>query len=90
LSQTTSAEIPSTRGAIVKYSSDWRAAWKLSDRSFRNWRAAGIIPEPDGNVLGRDIWTPETFAKTNAELLAGKHSRVRRPPHLMPKTASAA
>jgi hypothetical protein len=70
--------------ALVKYSSDWRDAWQLSERSFRNWRTAGIIPKPDGNILGRDFWTPAIFAKTNAELLSGKHSRVRRPPHLMP------
>jgi hypothetical protein len=76
--------------AIVKYSSDWRAAWKLSDRAFRNWLAGGIIPKADGNILGRDFWTPETFAKTNAELLAGKHSRVRRPPHLMSVSAPTA
>ena len=90
MSHSNPAENSQPDSAIVKYSSDWRAAWNLSERSFRNWRSAGIIPDPDGNVLGRDIWMPETFTKTNAELLSGKHSRIRRPPHLMPKAASAA
>jgi hypothetical protein len=84
--QSSSGENSQPGNALVKYSSDWRAAWNLSERAFRNWRSAGIIPDPDGNVLGRDIWKPETFAKTNAELLlSGKHSRIRKPPHLRPK-----
>jgi hypothetical protein len=36
-------EIANPERAIVKYSSDWRAAWKIRERSFRNWRSAGII-----------------------------------------------
>jgi hypothetical protein len=68
--------------AIVKYSSDFRAAFKLSERSFRNWRTAKIIPEPDGNILGRDFWLATTYERTETEILSGQHARVRRPSHL--------
>jgi len=66
----------------VKYASDFRAAFDVSERTFRNWRAAKIIPEPDGNILGRDFWLPATYEQTQNELLSGRHARLRRPPRL--------
>jgi hypothetical protein len=66
----------------VVWAADVRGAFKISERTLRNWRLANIIPKPDGNILGRDFWRPETYEKMKADVLSGKHSQVRRLPHL--------
>lgn len=72
----------------VIWASDFRRIFKISERTLRNWRQAKIVPDPDGNILGRDFWLPKTFEKMRAEILSGKHSQVRRPPHLQPAKPS--
>jgi hypothetical protein len=51
-------------------------------RSRRNYRARGILPAPDANLLGRDLWRLSTYRRFKADLLAGKFAMVKRPPHL--------
>jgi hypothetical protein len=80
----------SLKADAVLWAADFRRAFKISERTFRNWRLAKIVPRADGNVLGRDFWLPETYEKMRAEILSGKHSRARRPPHLMPGIPPAA
>lgn len=58
----------------------------IGSRSRRNYRAKGILPPPDANLLGRDLWRLSSYRKFKADLLAGKFSLVRRPPHLGDKT----
>jgi hypothetical protein len=66
----------------VIWRSDFRRAFRIGERAFRNWMATKVVPAPDGNILGRDFWLPETYERAKAEILSGKHSRVRRPPHI--------
>jgi hypothetical protein len=54
----------------------------ITPRTRRNYLARGILPAPDANLLGRDLWRASSYAKFKADLLAGKFSLKRRPPHL--------
>jgi hypothetical protein len=54
----------------------------IKSRSRRNYRAKGILPPPDTNLLGRDLWRVSTYRKFKADLLAGRFAMLRRPPHL--------
>ena len=54
----------------------------IVSRTRRNYRAKGILPAPDANLLGRDVWRLSTYRKFKADLLAGKFALLRRPPHL--------
>lgn len=54
----------------------------IGRRTRRNYRAKGILPPPDANLLGRDIWRLSTYRKFKADLLAGKFAMRKRPPHL--------
>ena len=42
----------------------WAARCGVSRRTFLNWRAAGIIPEPDVNLPGQLRWTVALVEKT--------------------------
>jgi hypothetical protein len=54
----------------------------IGSRTRRSYRVKGIIPPPDANLLGRDVWRLGTYRKFKADLLAGKFALLRRPPHL--------
>jgi hypothetical protein len=54
----------------------------IGSRTRRTYRAKGILPAPDANLLGRDVWRLGTYRRFKADLLAGKFAMVRRPPHL--------
>ncbi|HUX73798.1 MAG TPA: hypothetical protein VMV25_07920 [Steroidobacteraceae bacterium] len=51
-------------------------------RTRRNYLAKGILPAPDANLLGRDVWKLSTYRQFKADLLAGKFAIAKRPPHL--------
>jgi hypothetical protein len=51
-------------------------------RTCRNYIAKGILPPPDSNLLGRDIWRLSTYRKFKADLLQGKFERAKRNPAL--------
>ncbi|MGA2190540.1 MAG: hypothetical protein ABSH33_18625 [Steroidobacteraceae bacterium] len=51
-------------------------------RSRRNYLNKGILPPPDANLLGRDLWRLSTYTNFKSELLAGKFAMKKRPPHL--------
>jgi hypothetical protein len=55
---------------------------RLSPRTLRNYGTKGILPAPDANLQGRDLWRLSTYRQFKADLLAGKFSLRRRPPHL--------
>lgn len=57
----------------------------IASRSRRNYLSKGILPPPDANLLGRDLWRVSTYRKFKAELLAGKFAMMRRPPHIRGK-----
>ena len=54
----------------------------ISSRTRRTYAKDGIIPPPDANLLGRNIWKPTTYRKFKSDLLAGKFALLRWPPHL--------
>ncbi|HWS61977.1 MAG TPA: hypothetical protein VN325_04415 [Steroidobacteraceae bacterium] len=54
----------------------------ISSRTRRTYGKDGILPPPDANLLGRNIWKQSTYRKFKADLLAGKFALLRRPPHL--------
>ena len=49
-------------------------------RTRRNYLTKGILPAPDANLLGRDVWKISTYRKFKADLLANKFALVKRPP----------
>lgn len=51
-------------------------------RTRRNYLAKRILPPPDTNLQGRDLWRLSTYRQFKADLLAGKFSMRKRPPHL--------
>jgi hypothetical protein len=55
---------------------------RVSSRALRNYRAKGILPVPDANLQGRDLWRLSTYRKFKEDLLAGKFALTRLPPHL--------
>jgi hypothetical protein len=74
------ARMSTSKSAIpreIVWSSDIRQAFNISTRTFRNWRSAQIVPDPDGNVLGRDFWLPATFEKFKEDIVASRHSKPR-------------
>ena len=54
----------------------------VSPRTLHNYQKSGRLPSPDANLLGRDLWRLSTYRRFKADLLAGKFSMVKRPPHL--------
>lgn len=54
----------------------------MCSRTRRNLRTRGILPPPDANLLGRDLWRLSTYRQFKADLLAGKFALTRLPPHL--------
>ncbi len=54
----------------------------ICSRTRRNLRTREILPPPDANLLGRDLWRLSTYRQFKADLLAGKFAMTRRPPHL--------
>lgn len=54
----------------------------ICSRTRRNLRAKGILPPPDANLLGRDLWSLRTYRRFKENLLAGKFAVTKRPPHL--------
>ena len=60
----------------------------ICSRTRRNLRAKGILPPPDANLQGRDLWRLSTYRQFKADLLAGKFALTKRPPQ--PRVAEAA
>jgi hypothetical protein len=60
----------------------------IVSRTRRTYRVKGILPPPDANLLGRDVWRLSTYRKFKADLLAGKFALLRRPPHLRGKASA--
>jgi len=46
--------------------------WSRTKRTLRNWRAAGIFPEPDCVINGQSFWRRETYLKWKQDALAGR------------------
>jgi hypothetical protein len=61
----------------------------ITPRTRRNYLSRNILPPPDTNLLGRDLWRQSTYRKFKADLLVGKFAMAKRPPHLR-ETKSAA
>lgn len=59
-------------------------------RTCRNYIARGILPPPDSNLLGRDLWRLSTYRKFKADLLEGKFGLPKRNPALLRDSTSAA
>jgi hypothetical protein len=59
-------------------------------RTCRNYIAKGILPPPDSNLLGRDLWRLSTYRKFKADLLQGKFVLPKRNPALLRDSKSAA
>jgi hypothetical protein len=57
----------------------------IASRSRRNYLSKGILPPPDTNLLGRDLWRLSSYRAFKADLLAGKFAMIRRPPRLRDK-----
>ncbi|MDP8986289.1 MAG: hypothetical protein M3N97_14885 [Pseudomonadota bacterium] len=54
----------------------------ISPRTRRNYLSKQILPPPDANLQGRDIWRLSTYREFKAALLAGRFAVAKRPPHL--------
>lgn len=52
----------------------------IAKRSRSNYLALGVLPAPDANLLGKNLWRVSTYRKFKRELLAGKFAKLRRPP----------
>jgi hypothetical protein len=52
----------------------------IAERSRRNYLALGLLPPPDTNLLGKNLWRVSTYRKFKSELLAGKFAKLRRAP----------
>ncbi len=61
----------------------------IGSRTRRNYRAKGILPPPDANLLGRDLWRLSKYRQFKADILAGKFAIDRRPPHLRGSRSAA-
>jgi hypothetical protein len=51
----------------------------ITDRCLRKWIASNRFPPPDGNLNGRNFWLESTYARWQADVLAGRYSQHRRP-----------
>jgi hypothetical protein len=60
------------------YSADVTSDNNISDRCLRKWIVAGRFPAPDGNLNGRNFWLASTYARWQADVLAGRYSQQRR------------
>jgi hypothetical protein len=58
-------------------------------RTCRKYIAKGILPRPDSNLCGRDIWRLSTYRKFKQDLLEGKFALAKRPPHLRDAKSAA-
>jgi len=58
-------------------------------RTRTNYVAKGILPQPDANLCGRDLWRQSTYRKFKADLLAGKFALSKVPPHLREAKSAA-
>jgi hypothetical protein len=61
----------------------------IAPRTRRNYLTKQILPPPDANLQGRDIWRLSTYRKFKADLLAGKFAMAKRPPHLRAAKSAA-
>ena len=52
----------------------------IAERRRRNYLAMGLLPPPDANLLGKNLWRVSTYRKFKVELLAGKFAKLRRAP----------
>jgi hypothetical protein len=52
----------------------------IARRSRCNYRSRGVLPPPDTNLLGKNLWRLSTYRQFKADLLAGKFVMDRRPP----------
>jgi len=52
----------------------------IAKRSRSNYLALGVLPRPDANLLGKNLWRVSTYRKFKRDLLAGKFAKVRQVP----------
>jgi hypothetical protein len=55
------------------------AELKISTRTRRDWIAKGILPPPDGDLMGRAFWRLETYQRFKSDVMANRFSRERLP-----------
>jgi len=79
---TVPSEIPSSFDEPMIDGGHIDADLGIVSRTRRNYLARGILPAPDANLLGRDVWKLSTYRRFKADLLAGKFALTKRPPHL--------
>jgi hypothetical protein len=61
----------------------------ISNRTRRDWIAKGILPKPDGNLLGRSFWRLATYQGFKREVTAGRFARANRLPHMRDNKSAA-
>jgi hypothetical protein len=52
----------------------------IARRSRFNYRRRGLLPPPDTNLLGRNLWRLSTYRQFKDDLMAGKFGTVRLAP----------
>jgi hypothetical protein len=52
----------------------------IGRRSRFYYRARGILPPPDANLLGRNLWRLSTYQQFRDDLFAGRFLKSRRAP----------
>lgn len=55
----------------------------ITSRTRRDYIRKKILPEPDANLQGRNLWIESKYRRFKAELRAGKFAMRKRPPHLV-------
>jgi hypothetical protein len=53
----------------------------IARRSRCNYRRRGVLPPPDTNLLGKNLWRLSTYRQFKADLLARKFEMIRRLPN---------
>ena len=77
------ADEPMIDGAFIDADLD------ISPRTRRKYLAKNILPPPDTNLFGRDLWRQSTYRRFKAGLLAGKFAMTNRPPHMRDSKSAA-
>ena len=83
INSTVDIDEPMIDGAFIDQDLD------IGPRTRRNYRSRGILPPPDANLLGRDLWRQSKYRQFKADLLAGKFAINKRPPHLRDSKSEA-
>ncbi|MDP8986274.1 MAG: hypothetical protein M3N97_14810 [Pseudomonadota bacterium] len=56
----------------------------IAERSRRTYMALGLLPPPDANLRGKNLWRVSTYRKFKSDLFAGKFAKLRRAPSVRP------